>query len=459
MKSLSRYTLAALALAAATLFSACSKDDTALQSTIPTDVLAVASIDGEKVMKAIGAEMKDSEIILPQELSNNREMEFVNTLSSVAANIDYKSIYLVVDNSRFAFFTFTITDADGFAKVLTDECEAEETKASGFESAYTLSSPSAMVVIDGNQGWLMGDRDLDNLKGCLKRAEKSAISEVEGLADALAADGLAKILVTGDPARLSSSGTGINNPKAPWNYMCVNADDDALVLTGCTYDADGNVSEVKGMQTIATDFLRYIPSDFNVVVACGLTPEFDWSTVSTLAGTGGFRSSGMMEAALPILKSIDGTIAFGMKYDLTDPYASAPAMLAMVHLPQAKINETVETFSSMFTGMGVTPQSAGAGLYKVSDSSAQVIYGSLDGYFVASTIDISDQNSNTLTQLFEGKDMAASVKLGNLPRCQGICNDVELQMSMADDSYKAVLSFPGTERPVGLTLLLLLTAI
>lgn len=457
------FLFAVLAAIVVGMLTSCSKRGEILDS-VPADVTMVATVNIDKMCSAAGVTLKGdgtAEIAPAAQRWLGSQQKKLEALSALKANgiVDIDNVVVAVDGDNVKYVIMTVGDADRFDKVTTDEGIEWNAAADGYKTARL--GTSTLLAKDGQMWMVLDSRDaVKAVEGMKKRAREMSVGRLDGVAESLARDNMVNVAVSAGFATLTTDGksnTEIPAQDKEWNVASLQQGaDGSLVVDWQLMQSTGRTIKPKGMQNINPALLAYIPENFNLVVAAGLTPEFDWEPLrKVIMMVGGFQTAAFMSVVNPYLESIDGTILLA-----TSP--SDPAMLAegdatewdfiaMVHMPQAKINALTDMIKNMFVTAGMTPTVTPEGLIAVPQYGKTMYIGNVDGYLGISTIGFDNTRNNSLAPTFVNKDMAASLSLRPLtdfvptaPAGTGLVLSVGMDGGRGEMKLKA----EGTQLPV-----------
>ncbi len=427
-----------LALVLTALLGSCSSQSShQILEAIPADAAGVTFVDFDRLQKA-GVE------ITPDRLSRYNFASATGTAASVVLS-DGTTI------SVAAAPTEETLTASGFT--LSGQTE-------GSLKPYT-NADGMTVVVDPDAGVAYGfslgaQRAVEQAKAISAQASRSSFASALGLVNIFDQDAAGGAAIYGalSQALVGGRTAASSDPQAAaWIAFSVKQESDVASLSVKPVKGSGQPLEIKGLQTVQPDFLRYIPGDMNVVAAVGLTPEIDWDAAAALVGMIADRTTaGYVQAAAPYLKSIDGTVAVAIGVEGNNP--ADYRFFAMAHMDRSKINDFVGQ-ASMLAALG------GATTEKVSDSislirmnvgsglPSSVYIGEVDGYLVISSYLPDGKAQNSYASAMEGHDASAVVSLApgtisdpRLPAGSGL----DVKFAINDSEAKAKISFPGADQ-------------
>ena len=448
------------------MLSSCSKRSEILDS-VPADVTMVATLNIGKMCSAVGVTLKDdgtAEIAAPAQRWMSGVQKELNTLATLKAQgvFDIENMVMALDGD-VKYCIMAIDDED---KVM--EATRENIGWNEASDGYRIGrmDSGTFLMKDGRIWIVSGSRDAVKSVGDMnKRAREMSVGKLDGVAAALTRDNMANIAVASGFASLTTSGksdTEIPAQDKEWNVASLQQGaDGSLVLDWQLMQSTGRTLEPKGLQPVNPALLAYVPENFNVVAAAGLTGEFDWEPLrKVVMMVGGFQTAAFMSVANPYLESIDGTMLLAFAPSdpamLAEGDASDCDFIAMIHMPQAKINALTDMIKSMFATAGMTPTVTPQGFIAVPQYGKTMYIGNVDGYLGISTIGFDNTRNNSLAPTFVNKDVAACVSLRPLSDFIPTApkgTDLLLSMGMDNGKGEIKLQAGGTQLPVLLFLM------
>lgn len=359
---------------------------------------------------------------IPAEATSVR---FVNIPLAAKAGVDlsgYPDLYACKGMDIVAITTFD----DGSRIIIGDSPVADSIAASGFKpagssetsyQAFSNDDGRSLIVNTGKSTAYLTSlppvRALEQVKQIEKDADKSSMSSFKGISNFVekAADDSP---LYGAIAR-RTFGNYTPDPKEPqseqWLTFSSSGDATEAHVTASLMEGSGKPVEIKGLQTIDTDFLRYLPASFNIVCAVGLTPEMDWDaafSMLSLLPPGEFSSN--MAMIMPYLKDLDGTLAMGMA--MSPDNSGSYTAFAMARLDRDKINELIDKASALAAMAGLSVTDASGTMKMIAmPGLGNLYFGELDGNLAVSTFPLEAGQSNELTPVFQGHDAAALINI------------------------------------------------
>lgn len=410
-----------VALACAVVMASCSGSDAEIQSVIPDDSRFVARVDVEAVINGLGGKIDASGVTLPDGMADKSMMgadaaDMLGAMGAIKDALDINNVYYSCSAKNLTYFVAEIKDAGKLGEIATSRLKMQSLGGKDdFDEVY--NSGYVTMLTRGNLCWLLNqgvDDAVDELTKVITRAGKGAFGKVPSVAEAVAGQsGLATVALLPDAKAgewmvMSSKMTGAN-----------------LEIEVESYDNQGKPVETKGATELQLDFLRYVPGDFNVAMAMGVSREYDWSRFFNFFGSSDdFKVAGFMEVLRPFLESADGTIALAAKLPVTpkvdegEMAVTVHPFVAMIHMDQAQVNSCLENLKSLLKKNFMTVTDGEGGMFRAGFGPQGALYfGNVDGYLAIGTAPFEPTAQNSLTPVFQGKTMGAMVNLSSL---QGI---------------------------------------
>lgn len=462
MKTSTQSIAAALLGILTLIFSSCSNDSALLQSVIPADSKMVMSVDGLKLFEAMGWEIADDQVVLP----DNQKHLFssanaLKDVASLATAIDYAHIYLVSPGkAEPVYILFESTDVQRLEAILKSKNYQSAQVEAPFTSAFDLGGRATLLIRESTC-WVVAKTAqgaAQFVASEIESAKKSNFCDVKGVADNLA-DGneMIRIVIT----RKAFESTGTAAPAAmsiASVYATVDVDNsNSVVMNSKAYDRNGNLVTVDGLQKVDTAMLRYVPAGCNFGVAAGVTPAFDWKSVfAAIQGTGDFQMILISEALKPYLTSVNGTFGFFGKIPSGDDLnkfvtlydTTGVDMILFAQLDAKHIGKATDAITDALTSMGMTPKADGT-LKAVEASQFRLYYGQLDGYLVVATRPLVENSSSDLNRLFADTESGAFLRIAN-PAADGIpfAYGFEFDITGSSKECDATMKLIGTTEPI-----------
>lgn len=428
---------ALLSFMVAIAFASCQKkENTGLYATVPADVAGVAVIDLDRVLKEAGCNVKDGKITLTADLNTildrvAGDKEKSRQIADALQLIDRKEVVAFVFKGH-NIVTFKLTDGASATASIAASLQAQDKKND--LAVYDLGD-NMMLAVRESQGWLTDD--ISVLTEALQAAREKSISTNSAVMQFLGEDGIVKAAFdVPSELRLSKD-----------HRVCLSVESRETVLRSVVtvINGAGELYPVgAGVDVVSTDFLRYLPDNTVLAVAVGnVSSQYIRDMIASL-----FRGHMRVDETLA---DIDGTVALGVS-----PAAGSQALsfynseawdyFAMAHMRQDKVDSTVEQLASLARMMGSVTEDEGQ--YEARINSRMTLYfGNFDGYLTASTLPISPDRSNALTDRFEGKRMGFSLDIpygSELMKATGLDYGINLWGNLQTDRFVVSLKFNGS---------------
>ncbi|MCM1347956.1 MAG: hypothetical protein NC338_00975 [Firmicutes bacterium] len=446
--------LTGLWMSLALIVSSCSSNTEKLLKSVPFDAEVVATANLVELASKSGVTIEDGRLVLPREYSyikDNIPAEALKTAGQIAGAIDLENVVLFgYINRNQAYLTAMVKDVElmrsllksnGWNSEMNNGLEVWSQSTSDYADCLALSS-------DETQVWFLDSRkDLTNIDEFEHSRKKNNILRYSGLADALTRGNVANLVVDMNAVKV-----GLDDY---WAAVSFTVNNNAVVLTSKAITTDGNVLETTELQTIDTDFLRYMPSNFICAMAMGVAPGggFAARMEKSLDESGNNVNRGAFSQIMPFIKALDGTVAFGFgpksKSSLMKPESPEQwQALFMAHMSQAKANELTEMARSFFP----TSTSSSNGIYTFTSRDFTINYGVVDGNFaVGMGLDLVPNKSNSFTNDFNGKPFAAVFQT---PLLSSMVSDtkfdfsIKAAMEVNNSEMRLQINLVGTDAPI-----------
>lgn len=461
MKQL-RFMYAFLTAVLVGVMSSCSGRGDILD-TIPADVNMVATINVDKFCAAAGITLKDdgaAEIVAPMKAV--ADMIVGDVPAKIAALkakgiVDVDNVVLAVDADRTVYVTCGISGVNELKEALSND--ASWSQSGGYQ---TMRHDDMTLLAKGTQLWaVMNSRDaVKSVESMLKRAGEMSVSKLDGIVQALGRDNIANVAVGSGMVTFTTdkkSNTEIPVQDKEWNVASLKEGaDNSLVVDWEMMQSTGRTVKPKGLQNINPALLAYVPENFNVALAAGITPEFDWEPLRRLAMVaGGFQTAAFMSVVNPYLESIDGTVLMAAAPSSPELIAGGDVtdwdFIVLAHMPQSRITGLMNIIRNMLSTAGMPAATTPEGWLAVPQYGKTMYIGNIDGYLGISTIGFDNTRNNPLAPTFVNKEFAASFSLTPYSAYfPGAAEDmgVELTASMAEGKGTAKLKVEGSQYPV-----------
>ena len=452
MKAFTPHAIRLMALAVITAIAAsCSRDRRELLSLVPDDVDFAMTINALQLASDAGCSIgADGSVQMPEYMeslirSHKLPEGFGSILTDLSHAIDLEHI-VCYGYGNSPLIAFAITDADRFESIITP---ADTDKQDGF-TLYRKYDKGITIVTNDDIGWLW-ITDTRNpvtiITEAADKAKTAPISKKSGLNDALTADNTFNAVY--DPSFIDSS---LGNH---WLSVSGKIESQTMLLTVRGITPDGEIMTISGTQEINTDFLRYVPSDFTLAAAAGLTADINWGGFAAIIGlAGGYRSRGLVDTLLPYLRSIDGTVAIAAgpadESAWTELDMDHWRFLAMIHMPQDRISQATSQVAMLLRQMRLPVTADAPGLISTEYDGTTYRIGNIDGYFTIASIPMEPTANNQLATTFLGKQAGASVTIPSLSHYLGERGDFGMEIRFALERQEATLkiNLTDTDTPI-----------
>lgn len=442
------------------LATSCSKEQKLLEA-VPSDVQQVGMFRLKSVMEQAGCKFDDNGVTAPEWAkggSANGLVGFADCLEGSKV-CDINELAWAV-KGRSLYMTMLVKSKDEFVEATANVVEWGEE-----ESGYKVGEMGDIgVLVNDERVWLdfmypsHSTKPVDALKEFIKPAEKESVAALTGIASMLESDNLVNIAVRQSPVPASGKAeTKGQNPElqALWSTAKLNIKDNKIVATSEFMKADGEVAKIKGLQPVNPAVLAYIPASCNIALAFGLTPEFDWSMLTSAAiASGGFQMQGMVAAVTPYLQAIDGTVMIAAGPANDQAYSDIEPgnwhFILMAHMTQEKINSILDMIRSTLFMNRVTPATTDDGVMVIPQYGMNFYVGNVDGYLGIANFPFNPNQQNELSPLFNGKDGALSIDLPSLKLISPMAPEfgVKVTSQFAGDKGSAEITLPGMDEPI-----------
>lgn len=375
------------------LLTACNKTDDTIFATIPSDATIVAVMDGEKILANAGISPSgDTSSDLPPRVRELFGGQFMQALMEVSGTIDMKNVVMYATRGDIVT-TALIKDEDKFRKSIEKATKAPESR-----DGYDVYVGRMVTLVKDGQVWMSEgsvDDVIEAVDGMAEKARENNFREHTGLVDALCAGKDASFVVN------SSAFTLPDNDA--WIAGDLNLESQRAMLTLRLMRSDGEIITTDILRTVDTDFLRYVPGDFNFAAAVGIAKAAqvaEWASLAARMMT--FRERSILESVIPFLSKVNGTVAVAARLTPDDESRSPlalPALLVMARMEQADVNASVQSLVEMAKGMraSVTEE---RGIYHLTAPGTDLYIGNVDGMLGISTVPFEDTRNNNLNTRF-----------------------------------------------------------
>lgn len=403
-----------------------------LLDTVPADVMAVGLVDLKKACGDAGVEFGDKGVTVPAEVEVRLGRQTLNLLD-VAARLhasgvaDMTDVAIIADGAHNGYMTFFISDFDKFKELCGNNVEWTGNQ-DGYQTATVGALGGCNLIAVKDQVWLTG-ADVRAVKDLRESAGTLAVSALDGLSQALAEPHTVCLAVeTGFVSRLNgvAQTTEIKAQDKNWLLVSLEQGTDGSLVAGWNEIAStGQTIRPVGLRDINPALLAYVPADYTLAAAIGVTGDFDWKPFEQIAlAAGGFQGAAFMLVASPYLQSVDGTVLLAARPRTTavaDDVADWDFIL-LADMPRGQIQGLMNMVRTMlFTG-GISPNvDSLTGIMSFPQYGGMMYMGEVDGCLGISTIPFDNTRNNPLAPTFVNKDFAVSADLaGIIPALGGL---------------------------------------
>lgn len=454
--------LAMLTIALAAVTSSCSDENETLMKQIPNDVDFVANLNLLKLSNEFDINVKEGKITLPSELEDLVDSDTekaLETIGKLSATVDIEHLY-VFGKVRFSdpyepqgALIATITDKKGLEKELTEgEAELEKDEEDGYD-LYTKDDKTDPVLVVKDDilyiPFTEGKRNAVKMVDKIRESAKEEnFTKTEHIAEVFKSDNICNVVVRmntwikaiekigGNDQTMVGVRTAMAQFKDYWMVMDGNlASKEATMTAKLLKEEDGSVFESPYLKPVSTDFLKYVPSDFNLAFAAGISDKAISEIVKMidmLTSQLSYSERQIFEPLTAEIKQIDGTISLAMKIDMSSWQAlnennNTPQMIAMIQMKGNAAEETLGVIRSLVSqaGMEAIPTDSMSNEFKICRTtwSGELVnvctVNAIDGNLFLSTTEINGKQSNSLASSFSGNEAAF---VFNIPSFSGLTN-------------------------------------
>ena len=420
-----------LLLSTLLVLASCSSDDAELLEQVPASAGAVIVTDLSRLMDDAGYTGNSSAMpgwltagILGNADRAAKSVDLSHIVSFSMPGSGFVTIVRLKDDSEFA--------------ALVSEAGMTESEQSGF----TLwSGNGTSVAVKNHLAWIAPDAVGMARMAATRCADDGKFTLWKGLTEFLSTRSTLGIVVAVEPAGADQQGR--------YAAIDIEGNQEAASVTVCQMRADGEKYTNSSLTTLQTDFLRYLPRNFNAAFAMGVGPDFDWSSVAQVVESfGGGRARGFFDVVATVLSQCNGTLAIA-----ADAYSlpgNEPAVLAMVHMTQEKVDSVQRDIISQFATLGIKATQRADGQYVIPVPGMKVFVGNVDGYLAFGTQPFVTDGASPFTTTFEGQLAAAAVQMETLRTYSlAIPYGLDLSAKVGDTDTRVRIAFPGsTDRPL-----------
>ena len=445
--------LGIFALLALLVCASCSKDE-ALLDSIPADADVVALFDVEKLCKNMNVSVsEDGTLKIPSELSRALNgaltQSQIDLLGKAGTSVDLAHVY-VVQRGRVRFATFAVEDEERFNQTVTEL--AGNSHPEGDFDVYALDE--GVILARGEQAWAFygdGTEAITAINDLAKEAKEKSFGKTKELSKLLDGKQILRCYA-------ATSAAGFNDLDALKGLQITgDVEDNSIVLSLNPVGAKKN--DKAPTKTLDTGFLSFVPEDAMAVGAVGLNGEFDWETAGTAASA--FLSSDyntIVNVLLPFVKDLDGTLSVAVMTptfeELLDFSPEKTDFIIMAQTKKDGAESITAQVKKSLAGLGLRPTEEGdMSVYRFGDRQFRV--GTVEGYCVVSTREVTPGQKNSFAGSFQGHDAAFRLRLprlselsGNLPATPAV-----VSFEYGGEGARLKISLPESKNPILLELL------
>lgn len=317
--------------------TSCTRDRRSLLHTIPADVRFVAMFEPEAILAsqhiAIGHEglPENDASALTLQKAIGPDWQILTAIYTTVATDAWAAWQRGLETGLTGF----VIDSDRLHSLLESDF-GKPLKQEGYDVWVTPSD--SRFYTDGKQWWLiMGPADAATPAEVLADAKKAAAADIPGVGSWLNEAGMGRIALR------------ITDIADCWATLRINLTEKRLTINASAIDSEGrDIAFSSFLAAPDYRFLNLVPRDCDLVAAVAAGKEIDWDAVAGLAGmAGGFQALGTVEALMPILKKIDGTVGVAVSLQgLGEPIMPFGLYARMKHDDAARAIETLRAYAS-----------------------------------------------------------------------------------------------------------------
>lgn len=454
MKHIFRYSALAMLAVVMTLITSCSSSKDPVE-LIPADVDMAGVVNLKQFVGATGTEITADDIELPKELIEiagedipNRAKDIICTAWS-ALDLEKVVFFGYFTEKRQQFFvTVKVNDKDKLESLLTD-AELDKAEEDGFD-IYSQGKWTWVAVKD-DLAWMVfdsKDRKNNDITDAIEKVidaadDKKFVDEKSSLANYIQKGDVINVVYSSDfflkalkqefesdsDTRMLASMLNVLN--GYWACFSANLTDKDATASLEFMNSAGEKLTNPYSAPMSEEFLSYVPSDFNLAFAVGISPKL----ISTLEGLYNTLGSNLdsdsrmvINTLLPYLKSIDGTISFAVGYNdlpalITNRFNQTDMrFLAMVEMSGNKADEAVteignllkqELAANPYMQSNITFE-PGCITVGVPSENTTIRIRSTGGNLILSNIDVQSNRTNSFKGMFKGHDAEFAANLTDL---------------------------------------------
>ncbi|MBD5323461.1 MAG: hypothetical protein HDS02_01280 [Bacteroides sp.] len=312
------------------LLASCSGKENLLLSVPADNLEAVGLLRVDRMMEEAGCTRNPDGSWQPTRAitrlsERNVTPALVGSLLPMAGAADLSECAVWLTSENTPWILARVADSSRLEQTLSAQGFAAT--PDGDFTAYSSPSNPMKWFVKGKYLWgsTGSNASVRTLSAQIEKAEKAPASKIAGVAEFIYGDGIARIAIT-NPL-----------PGEGWIRAAADTDGTQLTIAVSHTDSDGKVTAVKGLKKINRSFLDFVPHDFPFMAAIGVGSDFNWDAVAKAGGLiFGFQVYGTIEAIMPILKSVDGTVAMAFLPGSDDPFDTDGASMRFALFAEMK---------------------------------------------------------------------------------------------------------------------------
>lgn len=431
--------LMGLAMMAAAALTSCSSDDKQPLEVIPADVDFVIAADGQMAADQIGMKWTDDGYQMPDGLKEIYQQFGIDPdmngslMAGLHKSIDVNHTYVFgyAGGKNLQVFSLSkVTDKDLLEETLTKEYGEKQSK-DGYD---IYNNFAAKILVKDGLMWAYIDTSAEGIEpavkavnGVIEKAEKANVTSVKAIAEQLEAqnaynvvvksnkiaDGLTSMLRDADPSLAIAATSLTDKIRDGYTLATINCKGASITTTAKFVDPEGNVIEMPLNTAINTDFLKYIPANYNLVAALALSADNLNDINKQIASNKTGEDAADVTA---IVNNLEGTIGFGLALADSDAPTiqqlsdSNKMFVVTIATKPGKAMESLTAISNLLTRMGEKTTLTGSTLTAAAGHDMVKITAEGD-MLVAANHAVTSDNANNFAPVLTGNDIAAAFTL------------------------------------------------
>lgn len=336
--------LCATAIIVATLISSCSKHSEVLE-TIPATSSFVARIDLDKVADAFDVKISDDDVKFPDSWTKTigrKIAENKDAMIELSNSIDRRNIYMFNYETRYNILTVELTDPSAFNELLSENLDNKNSK-----NGYTIYSVNGSTILTrDSQAWHVDvsnpNSALEIIKDVLNQAEKKSIADFDNAVQALGGDAMSDVVTI--------------IPRSSCFYHAeIETKDNSLEINANLIGDKAAIDSLKStyiLQPIGDKLGIEAPDGALLVAAMGIKNDYDWAgTIDRLGGAIPFDAVALLQSAVPVLKSIEGTVYLTISSANIKSLIDSPAPSLSISLRAMAKQGAIQLLKTYFSDM------------------------------------------------------------------------------------------------------------